>query len=55
MYDPDGRISEILARMYADNYQLIAELCDEYLDRSAKLLGVVRHKAALPSARPEGE
>ena len=40
-------LAEILGKMYQDNYVLIAELCDEHLDRSGNLLGQVRHNAAV--------
>lgn len=49
----DERVSDILAALYRREYVMIAELCDEYLDRSGKLLGTVRHKAALIPAEKE--
>ncbi len=40
-------IAVILGKMYTENYVLVAELCDDYLDRSGNLLGKVRHEAAM--------
>ena len=38
---------ETLAKMYKENYLLIAKLCDEHIDRSGRLLGEVRYKAVM--------
>lgn len=40
-------LAVILAKLYKENYLLIAELCDKHLDRSGNLLGKVRHEAAM--------
>lgn len=39
------RLESSLAAMYPAHYALIAELCDEHLDRSGGLLGRVRDRA----------
>lgn len=40
-------LAVILGKMYKANYVLVAELCDDHLDRSGNLLGQVRHQAAM--------
>lgn len=47
-------LAERLAPLYVNDYVGVAKLCDETIDRSGKLLGLVRTEAAkigLPSAR----
>jgi hypothetical protein len=50
-YYPEGKIIAALAAVYREHGVLVANLCDDYLDRSGRLLGIVRDAVIKASDR----